>query len=167
MGEHHNNPRAKFQKSLPAQQVGEEFGTGVATQKQLAPNVIVLPEDKVREFEGKLQIFDCAPKRNAEGQFLTTPDGRVLAEDEPSWHLPPDGYKVRRVGDKLTDEDFDAVFVLLSVCRHHSGIVAANGGVKQTMLPIMELARMPWRAFMAAHNPIPPGINGAEGQVKT
>ena len=150
MGEHKNNVTSIFKKSLPPQAVGAQFGTGITTNKALGANVILLPPDKVREVDGKREIFGRAPMRDGAGNLIMTPMG-PQAEDIESWHVPPEPYKVRIVGEELTDDDFDAVFVVISVCHHAGGIVTAGGGVKQTVLPICELSRMPWKAFLAAH----------------
>lgn len=167
MGDARFNPNAIMKKAQAARPVGVEFGCGIAVVRELRRDIIIEKPENIREVEkdGKkvTEVFRKPPKRNEQGQILANAEGQMLCEDEPAWHEPPMGMTARPLGEPLLDEDYEAHFVLLSVCNHHTAIQTANGGVLQTKFPVCEIGpAIPWPVFLKLHKDLAAGKKPGE-----
>jgi len=137
MSDHHANPRAQLNDTLPPLlPVGHRVGTSVQLQVMPNANVMLVPQHKMR----------------------TTADGvvEVLAGEPEEWQKPPEGVEVFELGKPLPPEKCDVVAILGAMVEDTLGPKLLGAGGQQprgrvSSGPMAILARVPLVQWQAQH----------------
>lgn len=134
MGEHRTNANAL---AAAAAAMGARVGIDLRIGYVPKTNVIVLPDDKIREVDGQVEVYGKPVAWSADGVMHVGP--------EACWHQPPPDARVVHEGTQLTVESMDIVVTLMGMVK--TSMTDAQGRPVGRMRVLRELFREDAREF--------------------